>query len=46
MNSIHENRNSLESYSQIRERHADSNCDECQNACYVHKTECSKSHAN
>jgi hypothetical protein len=43
MNSIHENRNSLESYSQIRERLADSICDECQYACYVHKTECSKS---
>jgi len=43
MNSIHENRNSLESYDSIRTRLADSICDECQYACYVHKAECSKS---
>ena len=42
MNSIHENRNSLESYDSIRTRLADSICDECQYACYVHKAECSR----
>jgi hypothetical protein len=30
MNSLYENKNSLESYSQIRERLADSICDECE----------------
>ena len=42
MNSLHENRNSLESYSQIRERLADSICDECEYACFVHKENCSR----
>jgi effector-binding domain-containing protein len=42
MNSLHENRNSLESYSQIRERLADSICPECEYACFVHKENCSR----
>jgi hypothetical protein len=42
MNSLNENRNSLESYEQIRERLAESICDECQYACFVHKSDCSK----
>ena len=42
MNSIYENRNSLESYSQIRERLADSICPECQYACFVHMANCSR----
>ena len=42
MNSLHENRNSLESYSQIRERLADSICNECEYACFVHKENCSR----
>lgn len=42
MNSIYEIRNSLESYEQIRERLADSICDECGYACFVHMDNCSK----
>jgi hypothetical protein len=42
MNSLHENRNSLESYSQIRERLADSICPECDYACFAHKENCSR----
>jgi hypothetical protein len=42
MNSIHENRNSFESYDSIRARLADTICDECQYACFVHKDNCSK----
>ena len=42
MNSLFENKNSLESYSQIRERLADSICSECEYACFVHKENCSR----
>ena len=42
MNSLYENKNSLESYSQIRERLADSICPECQYAGYVHMSDCSR----
>jgi len=42
MNSLHENRNSLESYDQIRTRLADSICPECEYACFVHKSDCSR----
>jgi hypothetical protein len=41
MNSILENKNSFESYSQIRERLADTICSECEYACFVHKENCS-----
>ena len=46
MNSIFENRNSLESYDQIRTRLADSICDECGYACFVHMSNCSKNISN
>jgi len=42
MNSLFENLNSHESYSQIRERLAESICDECQYAGFVHMSDCSK----
>jgi len=46
MNSLYENRNSLESYEQIRARLADSICDECGYACFVHMSNCSKNPSN
>ena len=39
--SAFENRN-VETYDSIRARLADSICDECQYACYVHKDNCSR----
>ena len=42
MNSLFENRNSLESYDSIRTRLADTICPECQYACYVHMADCSR----
>ena len=46
MNSLFENRNSLESYEEIRSRLADSICDECGYACYVHMSDCSRKGSN
>jgi hypothetical protein len=43
MNSVYENRNSLESREQILERLGDAICSEC-GYLAIHKTECSKSH--
>jgi len=41
MNSIYENQG-LETYESIRARLADTICDECGYACFVHKENCSR----
>jgi hypothetical protein len=45
MNSIHENRNSLETREQLLARLGDAICSECRYLA-IHQTWCSKSHAN
>ena len=45
MNSIHENRNSLESREQLLARLGDAICSEC-GWLSIHKDVCSKSHSN